>query len=299
LKTNPKTSNQSNLILGASGFLGDYVTKEFSNWIYHTSTKTETKYGIQKKFENHKDLIELFDNTNISAIINTIALADIELCETNRDEALWLNSELPYLLSIECRKKNIKLIHISTDAIFDGNKSLYDETDIPNPKSYYGKTKFLGEELILGENTESLILRVNFFGNSKKRSLFKFFYLSGQAQTEIKGYTDVFFTSLYAGHLAKLINSLFRRNLKGIYHVVGNQRISKYDFGQLVYREFGFNTEKLKKAMLQNLESGQVGLRSFDLSLSNSKLLKTGVTVPTFEEGLRALRKELDSADKK
>lgn len=113
------------LILGASGFLGRYF-QESENGINvsHSRENNSGKYDIYKTIENAKDVKDILLETKPNVVINNIALADIEECQNNKETASWLNVELPGLLAKECQPKHIKLIHISTDAVFDGTKPL-------------------------------------------------------------------------------------------------------------------------------------------------------------------------------
>lgn len=294
-----KYTDSNKLILGASGFLGNYLLREFNNASYHTTSSNDSKFNLKTTFETHKDIKKILSKFKYNQIFNTIAMTDIELCEKNKDLAVWLNSDLPGLFANECFKKNIKFIHFSTDAVFDGRKAMATEKDHPNPISFYGKSKLFGETKVVENNNKSLILRVNFFGLSKKSSLFNFFYDAGLKNKEIIGFTDVYFTTLYAGDLAKITKKLASDNSQGLFHVVGNQRLNKFDFGKLIYKEFEFNSMFLAPGSINNSSTLMKNIRSLDLSLCNDKLLESGIKVPTIATGLKTIKKEVKNYDKK
>ena len=106
----------------------------------------------------------------------------------NLRNAQRINAEMPGKLAAVCKKKKIRLIHISTDAVFDGKMGDYTEEDIPNPLSVYARTKIEGEHLVAAENPEAIIARVNFYGFSLsgKRSLAEFFLNSLRSGTSGK-----------------------------------------------------------------------------------------------------------------
>ena len=134
---------------------------------------------------------------------------------------------------------------------------------------------------------------------SKKSSLFNFFYDAGLKNKEIIGFSDVYFTTLYAGDLAKITKKLANDNSQGLFHVVGNQRLNKFDFGKLIFKEFGFNAKYLVPGSINNSSTLMKNIRSSDLSLCNDKLLKSGIKVPTITTGLKTIKKEVRNYDKK
>lgn len=204
-----------------------------------------------------------------------------------------MNIELPGAIARYCKSIGARMIHISTDAVFDGKTPFRSEAESPSPVSYYGRTKLEGERLVLETLPESLIARVNFFGSSKKKdSLFDFFYSRMKAGVEAFAYDDVFFTPIYAAETARLILELANKSLTGIYHVVGNQRISKFEFAELISSVFRLDSTYI--AQIQAPPSKMSNLRGYDLSLNNQKLKSIGIFPCSIEEGLRTLKLEME-----
>lgn len=290
--------NQKPLILGASGFLGGYLKRHFTESYFHTASSNSTDYTLRKSLETHKDILELFRHLDIKVVINAIGFTDIENCEKYKDKATWLNCDLPKLFALECLKREIKFVHYSTDAVFDGAKAFAKETDFTMPKSFYGFSKLEGEKKVLTANKNTLILRVNFFGNSNKRSLFNYFYKAGLENEKVIGFSDVYFTTLYAEDVARITHQLARLDKIGIFHLVGSERLTKYEFGRKIYKVFGFDEAKIESGYLTSDVTLNSAVRSLDLSLSNSKLLKQGVYVPSIENGLKRLKVEVCKNDK-
>lgn len=151
----------------------------------------------------------------------------------------------------------------------------------------------MGERKVIENNVNALVARVNFFGYSHaKQSIFNFFYYAGKYDLKVKGYSDVYFTPLYAGHLVKVINSALNLDLKGIYNVVGNERISKFEFGRRILKAFSYNAELVTPTMLSENQNAS-RFRSLDLSLDNSKIKLAGVKVPSLENGIKSLKNEV------
>ena len=109
----------------------------------------------------------LFIN-NIDLLINCLGLTSVEECEINPKKANYLNAEVPLILAKICFEHKINFIHISTDHLFDGLVELKSESDIPNPLNQYAITKLQGDQNVINNNPDSLIIRTNFFGLGPK-----------------------------------------------------------------------------------------------------------------------------------
>jgi dTDP-4-dehydrorhamnose reductase len=140
-------------------------------------------------------------------VINCAALANLEACEAEPVLAGKLNSELPEKLAKYVARGGARLVHISTDAVFDGRLGGYREIDTPNPLSLYARTKLNGEQAVLAANSEAIVARVNLFGwsLSGKRSLAEWFFNNLSSGNSMLGFTDVFFCPLLANDLAKML----------------------------------------------------------------------------------------------
>ena len=284
------------LVLGGTGFLGSHFVSTLGERAIAHTTKTlcpESGINFQRMMfqKNQIDQIIIFlEKQNCGTVINCTALADIEECESNPEMAYWINCELPGILSSISKSLDSKFVHISTDAVFDGSSSFRRESEHPSPLSIYGKSKWDGEQLVLGNNPQSIVARVNFFGQSNcKPSLFNFFFdnlISGRGVT---GFTDVYFTPLYAIDLVNAIMELLSLKASGLFHVVGDERISKFDFGLLIAETFDLPTAHLKQGKISVTEGA--ALRSSDLSLSNDKIKSLGIIMPSVRDGLSILKK--------
>ena len=224
------------------------------------------------------------------AIIHTAANANVDACESDPVGARYLNAEVPGLLAEACAKDSIRFIHISTDAVFDGmkeNAGVYTEDDMPNPLSIYAQTKLDGEKAVLSANADAAVTRVNFFGWSLSgtRSLSEFFYNKLSAGQQCNGFTDVYFCPMFVGDLAGTLVRMLDKNLSGLYHVVGSEALNKYDFGQRIARQFGFDPALVLPQSVE--ESGLKARRSHNLRLSVHKLSTAlGAPIPGVSTGI-------------
>ncbi len=277
------------LLLGSNGFLGRHFARTLeSDAVKHSSREIKgLNDQVYARFETSDEIISFINNFDAETVINCIATADIESCEKNPELAKWVNTDIPRILAETCEKRGKQLIHFSTDAVFDGRKKFAGENDKPEPLSVYGKTKLEGERRVLTENKKSLTFRVNFFGDSQeKNSLYNFFKKSAEENIQVRGFHDLYFTPLYVEHLVKVVIDNMNKLQPGLYHLVGSERISKYEFGVGVFESFGKSRDLVipTSAMKEGSK-----IRSLDLSLSNSKLAKYGVTFPSYQLGLEHL----------
>jgi dTDP-4-dehydrorhamnose reductase len=230
----------------------------------------------------------LIDTVRPDAILHTAANANIDSCETDPDGARYLNAEIPGLLAEACVKRGVRFLHVSTDAVFDGtHDGVYTETDLPNPLSVYARTKLAGEQAVLSANPQAAVARVNFFGWSLSgtRSLSEFFYNKLSAGETCSGFTDVWFCPMFVGDLAGTLVRMLDAGLSGLYHAVGSQALSKYDFGVLISQQFGFDSQQVLPRSVE--ESGLKARRSHNLRLSVHKLsTDLGADIPGASTGI-------------
>jgi len=191
-------------------------------------------------------------------------------------------------LALESARRGVRMIHISTDAVFDGVDGGYSEEDTPRPLSTYARTKLAGERAVVEANPAAMIARVNFYGwsLSGKRSLAEWFFNNLSAHQPVKGFTDVFFSPLLVNDLAEILLKMIAKGLSGIYHVVNPESLSKYAFGIALARQFGFDENLISPHSVE--ESGLSAPRSHHLDLNTAKLTRDlNVTFPSQAEGLR------------
>jgi dTDP-4-dehydrorhamnose reductase len=281
------------LITGASGLLGLnlalYATSHENviGTVFSHELKGVPFKVIQADLQDSMEIRDCVDEADPEVIINCAAMANLEACENEPETAERLNLNLPMELAEAAKKRKIKLMHISTDAVFDGQRGNYIEEDQPNPLSVYASTKWEAEKAVTAANPDSLIVRVNFYGYSLmgKRSLAEFFLYNLAAGTRVFGFSDVKFCPLLVQDLAPILFGMIKKDLKGIYHVVSPESLSKYDFGVRIARLFDLN-ENLVEAVNVS-QGGLLASRSPNLTLRIDKLIRDlGQKPPGQEAGL-------------
>ena len=288
------------LITGASGLLG--LNLSLMEIGTHTIVGLDRSKLARTPFELIRaDLTEpglfsrLIETVKPDAVIHTAANANVDSCESDPQGARYLNGELPGILAGCSARAGIRFVHISTDAVFDGTKpGIYTEADIPNPLSTYAQTKLFGEQMVLAADSRAIVARVNFFGWSLSgtRSLSEFFYNKLAAGEQCNGFTDVYFCPLFVGDLAATLVRMLDKGLSGLYHVVGSEALSKYDFGQRIARQFGFDPALVIPKSVE--ESGLKARRSHNLRLSIHKLsTDLGQSIPGVSTGIEQFYTQL------
>jgi dTDP-4-dehydrorhamnose reductase len=230
----------------------------------------------------------ILDESHPEAVIHCAALADLDACELDPEAARRLNGKLPGELAGSCAMRGIKMIHISTDAVFDGTKDgVYTEEDAPNPLGVYARTKLEGEEAVMAADRRALVARVNFFGWSLSgtRSLSEYFVNCLTAGNKCNGFNDVWFCPLFVGDLTEILVRMLEQGLSGLYHLVGSQALTKFDFGVQIARQFGFDESLIQPISIA--ASGLMAKRSNNLRLSVHKLsTDLGIEIPTVSTGI-------------
>jgi dTDP-4-dehydrorhamnose reductase len=281
------------LITGASGLLGINLAMEVMGkheiiGVDRGKLKSAPFRVLNADFLHISEIDSIIDSTNPDWLINCAAQANLEKCEEDPVQAKILNADFPAELATACAKRNIKFVHLSTDAVFDGTKDgIYLEDDEPSPPGVYSQTKLDGESAVQQVNPQAIIARVNFYGWSLggRRSLGEFFVNNLSEGKNVNGFTDVIFCPMWVNHLSRTLVKMLEKNLHGLYHVVGAQAMSKYQFGVEVARKFGLRESLIQP---QSVEGSELtAKRSHNLWLSVHKLSTSlGHEIPEFSTGL-------------
>ena len=281
------------LITGASGLLGLNTALEAAD--QHTVFGQVNSHGIKTEAFTvlPADLLEpgaverLLDQTQPDWVIHCAALASLEACEQNPQLAWELNTDLPRKLAEQCQQGGARLIHVSTDSVFDGKTGGYTEADPASPVGIYTQTKYQAELAVAAANPAALIARVNLFGWSLKgrRSLAEFFFNNLSAGNPVMGFTDVYFCPLLVNDIARIFFRMLELELTGLYHVLSSDSMTKYDFGVSIARKFGLDPGLIAPKSVT--ESALTAARSPNLTLRVDKLIHDlGETPPTISTGI-------------
>lgn len=289
------------LVTGASGLLGLNLSLYAHNLGYVVDGWTNDTRLPNAPFTvrqvNLLDLDEIqtqVDKVNPDVIIHCAALANLDRAEAEPDLAFRLNADVPGEIAKIADVKGIPLVHISTDSVFDGKTGDYCENDTVSPVGIYTQSKVEGEKAVQKFNADAIIARVNFYGwsLSGKRSLAEYFYTNLSENKPINGFTDVIFCPLYVRDLVNILLEMVKKDLKGIYHVLSSEKLSKYAFGVAIAHKFGLDQTLITPISVKDATLKAV--RSPNMTLRVDKLTADlGHTLPNVNDGLCAFYRDL------
>ena len=208
------------LVTGCNGQLGRAIRKEYANEEveFINTDVVESEEIIALDITDINPVLKVILNEKPDTIINCAAHTNVDACENQWDLAYKINAIGPRNLSIAARKVNAKMIHVSTDYVFEGNgKKPYTEFDMPNPVSAYGKTKLEGEKFVQQFADRYFILRTAWlYGDGK--NFVKTMLRLAETHDEVSVVCDQLGTPTSAVELAKMIHYLEGTDNYGLFH---------------------------------------------------------------------------------
>ena len=287
------------LLTGGSGLLA-------VNWFYSKKSDFIIYLGLNERqihpngghilsldFTSEQNLLKQVESISPSMVIHTAGLTNVEKCEDNPELAFSVNVELSRIVAKVSRKLDIPLVHISTDHLFSGISSLVQEDEPINAINMYGRTKAQAENAVIKINPNALIIRTNFYGwgTSYRKSFSDQIIQSLRSHKALHLFEDVYFTPIFVGSLIQTVHDLLDKKAKGIFHVVSDDRISKYEFGVLIAEEFGLDKSLIHRSTLQS--QAKLVKRPLDMSLSNRKVRELlGRNLGTVKQHIALLHKQ-------
>jgi dTDP-4-dehydrorhamnose reductase len=258
------------LLTGANGLLGQKLVTHFAKWYEVLATARQPESFIPPKNFQYTSLDitdfaavdEILTDFAPEMIINSAAYTDVDGCEDKRELAWQVNVEAVRNLASYCQRSKIKLVHYSTDYIFDGLNGPYAEDAKPNPLSYYGQTKLLSEEIVQESGAEILLIRSNVLfgvGERVKKNFFLWVFERFKAGVPFQVVDDQFNNPTLTDNLALATLELVERNLKGTINLAGSEYLSRYDFALRTAEVFGFDQSLVSPVKTSSL--GQKAVR--------------------------------------
>ena len=284
------------LVTGGSGLMGSKVAElalengyeVFSGYAHH-----EPKCGMGVKFDlaDGDSVADAVRYSRPDFIIHTAALTDVDLCETNKDLAYKMNVLSTKILAEEAEKVGAFTIYTSTDYVFDGSRGMYKEEDLTGPVNYYGYSKLLGEAYC-----DAIARTCVIYGSqpASGKVNFALWILKGLAEGKaVKVVVDQYITPTLNTNLARMVLELAERRQKGVYHLAGATRISRYDFAVKIAKTFGLDENNIVRSRMS--EMMWAAKRPVDSSLDISKASRCLNAKPwCIKEALRTLRVEIE-----
>lgn len=207
-----------------------------------------------------------------SLVVHTAGLTNVEACEADPDLAMSLNKEAAGNIAEACAGLDIPLVAISTDHLFGQYPGPYAEAAALTPMNIYAKSKAAGERAVLDAFPNALIARTNFFGwgPSFKPSFSDVILSTLREGRSLSLFDDVAFSPIINGRLVEIAHRLIDQGASGIFNLVGDEAVTKYEFGYRLAAHFGLSTELISIGKLSH-KTGLV-TRPHDMVLDASKL---------------------------
>ena len=217
------------VILGAGGRLGAGLLRE-----YRDKHDIAGFNHAQLDLASLGDLRRTLDAMNFDVLINAAAFTNVDACETERERAFLINGEAPGVLAQICNAKDAKLIHFSTDYVFDGEKHVpYKEEDEAYPISLYGQSKLAGERSVLAGENGHLVVRVSWVFGPDRPSFIDAMIKRAQQDENVDAVSDKFSTPTYTHDLAQILPQFFDRAVEGgILHFANAGKCSWQEYAQ-------------------------------------------------------------------
>ena len=219
------------LITGSDGMLGSDLKEEFKDFELFAFNKN--KLDITKK----EDVSAKIDEIKPEIVINCAAYTDVDNSEVNKEIALNVNANAVKYIAESCKKNDAKLVHFSTDYVFDGkNEAGYKEDDKKNPVGHYGYTKSLGEDHITSILDKYFIIRSSWLYGKNGKNFVKAI-INKANEEEIKVVDDQIGSPTYTKDLAKATKELITQKYDhGIYHITNSGNCSWFEFAKEILK---------------------------------------------------------------
>jgi dTDP-4-dehydrorhamnose reductase len=272
------------LVLGSTGLIGHQVYNylddnnkyQLFNISYRKKLNDQT---ILCDVRNHDDFVNNIKSISPDIIVNCIGIL-IKGANQNPENAIYINAYMPHMLMKLSDEINCKLIHISTDCVFSGNKNTpYNELDFKDGEDTYAKTKGLGEII----NKNHLTLRTSVIGPELKADGEELFHWFMSQSGAINGYTGAVWSGVTTIQLAKAVHWSIQKEITGLYHVTNNDSINKYDLLCL-----------LKKHLKKKIEINPIIGKKINKSFSDTRK-EINYKIPNYEEMIIEMKEVINN----
>ncbi len=272
------------LVLGCNGMAGHLISLYFQEQGYEVTGFARQKSTLLKNIiiGDASDMVlikNIIEEGSYDAVINCIGLLN-QFAENNKAMAVLLNGYLPHFLVETTKNTKTRIIHMSTDCVFAGNDGPYYEDSLPNGATFYDRTKAIGEI----NNDKDLTFRNSIVGPDIKESGIGLFNWFMKQDGPIGGYTGAIWTGVTTYTLAKAMKAALEQNLTGLYNLVNNESINKFDLCSLFNKYF---------------RAGELEINPNDkLQLDKSLRRKRNdfdFVVPSYEQQIKEMREWVDA----
>jgi dTDP-4-dehydrorhamnose reductase len=284
------------IVTGASGLLGASLVLEAS--AAHDVVAIYNRHQVefphvasrQADLTNGLDVRQIYEDIQPEAVVHCAAGTAIDDLEKDPKLAMRLNCDMAGDLARAAKEHNARFIHVSTDAVFDGRKGRYSETDCPSPINEYGRSKLAGEAAVQREHPQALIIRTNIYGWSPgwKSTLAEWFVKNLEAGADVPGFIDIHFSPILVNDLARILLKLIDHDMQGIVHIPGADCVSKHAFGVLVAEALNLNADRVFESTADDASFAAPRPKNTCL-LGEMVQNQLGIQLPSIHDGVTQL----------
>lgn len=298
------------MITGSNGLLGQKLVVLLSrgtNYEILLTSKHETSAFDDElpyrrlDITNRNEVRRLVDDFQPDFIINTAAVTNVDLCETERQMAWGVNVVGVENLSIAAKFVGSHVVHFSTDYVFDGKSGPYDEDTRPNPLSYYGRTKLASENVLrMGGIPFTIIRTMILYGvaTQTKPNFALWLIHELEREKQVRVVDDQYGNPTLADDLAYAVLKVLTFGREGIFHVAGPELLNRYEYAVKLAKSFGYDkklitpvkTMALKQPAPRPMRSGFITLKAET---------QLGIRMSNVEQGLMIVKNQLNASKKK
>ena len=248
------------LITGSSGFVGKNLANFFAphcsvatTYFQHPTGPDSAGQSFRLDVTDAKQVVSLFERVKPDAVIHAAGNKDVRFCEDHPNEAHRINAEGTQNIARVCHDFGASMIYLSTDLVFDCIRGGYKEDELPQPTLAYGWSKLQGERLALQELKDVAICRSGgIYG--KGSPLLSWLSAELSAGRTVDCFVDVFNTPTYVENLAEMMKAIIRKRLTGVFHTVGRERVSRFEFFQSYADTFGLDGDLLSPVSIASIK---------------------------------------------
>jgi len=292
-------------ITGASGMLGRSLAKHLSKT--HKVLATARSRGVEGQniewecFDIMDAILlkEWLERCKPDIVIHCAAMVNVDKCEDNANLAMGIHAKSTAIMADFLNKNNGRLVYISTDSVFDGNKQgSYIENDTPNPINIYAQTKLAGEQAVLSIK-KGLVLRVSIIGWTREGSTsFAEWLVKGLTdKTPLNLFYDVHFSPLHVDSLSLIVEKIIGTPVYGLYHCASSDSISKYEFGIKMAQIFRLCNSNINRSSVEDVNFK--AKRPKNMALSSQKLAKKiEYDMPSYIHSIKLMKCQYDKNNK-
>jgi dTDP-4-dehydrorhamnose reductase len=280
------------LVTGASGLLGAHVMAALARQHTVVGVDRHPWWGdtpvelVTGDLASPAFLESIIRDSEPEVVVHCAAMVDVDACERHPTTAFECNTEMTRRILSAAPPAGL-FVYITTDGIFSGEMPLVSEEEEPAPRTVYGRSKLQGEEEVRSATANHLIIRTNFYGwsSGRKATSAEWLYQALVSGTPITAFDDFYFTPIYVVDLVQRLEGLMESLHRGVFHVCGAERVSKFDFVQRMAASASLSSASISRGSID--AARLVAPRPKDMSLSSARAERAlGWAMPDCDSGI-------------